>query len=390
MKRTTRLIFIVILSLVGVVAISGCKKKETYTVNFNANGGTGTMVSQTFTDGEAQALTLNSFTRENYAFVKWSVMKDGSGTTYSDGQTITVTFNMTLYAQWKCTNPTPGPAPIDSVTITFDANGGAGEMLPLTFMPGETQILPANAFTKENNWYIGWNTAADGSGEAYADSQEITITENVTLYAQWSLGVTASANGHDYVDLGLPSGTKWATCNVGADSPLAYGDYFAWGDTSPRETYDWSTYIWCNADEDLLTKYCDNPNCGNNGFADYLTVLVASDDAATANWGTEWEMPTYTKMTELKNRCSITWSIQNGVNGCLFIGPNGNSIFLPAAGNRFGSSSGGVETYGSYWTSSVTSGFPSGAKKLFFDANVCTIDNNDRYCGQPVRPVLAQ
>ena len=220
-----RILFFAIITIMGILAISGCKKKETYTVSFNANGGNGTMTEQIFKEGEAQALAKNSFTRENYAFVNWSVMKDGSGTTYSDGQTITVTFNMTLYAQWRCTNPAPGPAPVDSVTVIFDANGGIGEMLPLTFVPGETKVLTANTFTKENYRFTGWNTATDGSGDAYADSQEITIEENMTLYAQWSLGVTASANGHDYVDLGLPSGLLWATCNVGADSPFAYGDY---------------------------------------------------------------------------------------------------------------------------------------------------------------------
>lgn len=381
---------VAIFSLAGMIAICGCKKKETYTVSFNANGGTGTMAPQTFTDGVAQALTLNSFTRENYAFVNWSVMKEGSGTSYSDGQTITVTYNMTLYAQWKCTNPTPSPAPVDSVTVTFDANGGTGEMLPLTFVPGETQTLTANSFTKENNWFTGWNTATDGSGEPYADSQEITITENITLYAQWSLGVTASVNGHDYVDLGLPSGTKWATCNVGAGSPFSYGDYFAWGETSPKEAYDWSTYIWCNGAEYTLTKYCNNPNDGYNGFTDNLTVLQASDDAATANWNAGWRMPTYNEMAELKNRCSVTWSTQNSVNGRLFVGTNGNSLFLPAADNRYDGSYHGAGSYGGYWTSSLGTDAPEGAWILFFNSDICAMDYGSRFCGQSVRAVVAQ
>ncbi|MBO7570622.1 MAG: InlB B-repeat-containing protein [Bacteroidales bacterium] len=388
--RRTLFLMVAIFSLVGLVAISGCKKKETYTVSFNANGGNGSMSEQIFTEGESQALALNSFTRENYAFVNWSVMKDGSGTTYSDGQTITVTFNMTLYAQWKCTNPTPSPAPVDSVTITFDANGGTGEMLPLTFVPGETQFLTVNAFTKENNWYTGWNTATDGSGEAYADFQEITITENLTLYAQWSLGVTASANGHDYVDLGLPSGTKWATCNVGADSPVAYGDYFAWGEITPKETYDWSNYLWCNGEESTITKYSDNPNEGYNGFTDNLRTLLPEDDAATTNWDANWRTPTYNEMSELRTKSTVTWTPQNGVNGCLFIGPNGNSIFFPSAGNRYNDISGGAETYGSYWCSNITTGFPTGAKLLFFDSNCCLLDNGNRFCGQPVRAILVE
>ena len=276
--KTQKYTLIVISIMVAMMAISSCKNKETYMVTFEANGGTGTMAPQIFTDGESQALTKNSFTRENYAFTNWSVMKDGSGTTYNDGETITVTFNMTLYAQWKYTNTTPGPEPIDSVIITFDANGGTGEMPPMSFVPGETHILTTNAFTKENYWFTGWNTATDGSGAVYADSQEITTEEDITLYAQWSLGVTGNANGHNYVDLGLPSGKKWATCNVGADSPIAYGNYYAWGEITPKETYDWSNYLWCNGEESTITKYSDNPNEGYNGFTDNLRTLLPKID----------------------------------------------------------------------------------------------------------------
>ena len=385
-KYTLKLIAIVTVLL--MLAISGCKKKETYIVTFDANGGTGTMAEQIFKEGEAQSLTRNSFSRENYVFTNWSIMKDGNGTTYSDGETITVTFNMTLYAQWKCT--LPSPAPIDSVMITFDANGGTGEMAPLVLLPGETRMLTTNAFSKENHWFKGWNTATDGSGTAYADSAEITITESITLFAQWSLGVTGNANGHDYVDLGLPSGKKWATCNVGADSPIEFGDYYAWGEITPKETYTWSNYIWCNDDEFALTKYCDNRNFGNEGFTDNIRTLLPEDDAATVNWDTSWRMPTYSEMFELKTNCIVTWITQNGINGRLFTGPNGNSIFFPVAGNRFDSTIGGANTYGSYWSSSVTASFPSGARELFLDYNGCFFDHGDRSCGQPVRAILVE
>ncbi len=379
---------VAIFSLAGMIAICGCKKKETYTVSFNANGGTGTMAEQIFKEGEAHALTLNSFTREDYAFTNWSIMKDGNGTKYGDGDTITVTFNMTLYAQWKCT--LPSPVPVDSVTIAFDANGGTGEMAPLVLLPGETRTLTTNAFSKENYWFTGWNTATDGSGTAYADSAEITITESITLFAQWSLGVTGNANGHDYVDLGLPSGKKWATCNVGADSPVEFGNYYAWGEITPKETYTWSNYIWCNDDEFALTKYCDNRNFGYEGFTDNIRTLLPEDDAATVNWDASWRMPTYSEMEELKANCIVTWMTKDGVNGRLFTGPNGNSIFFPAAGNRFDSTIGGPNTYGSYWSSSVTAGFPSGARELFLDSNGCFFDHGDRSCGQPVRAILVE
>jgi len=105
-------------------------------------------------------------------------------------------------------------------------------------------------------------------------------------------------NGHEYVDLGLPSGTLWATCNVGATTPEGYGDYFAWGETTPKETYNWMTYKWGSGNESdgwlyrELTKYCSDSTYGLYGFHDNLTELLPEDDAATANWGNGWRTPT--------------------------------------------------------------------------------------------------
>ena len=388
MKKFYLMIFAIV-TLAGMLAISGCKKKETYTVTFNPNGGTGTMSAQTFTEGEAQALTRNAFTYDGYTFSGWNTVQGGSGASYSDQQTITATADMTLYAQWTSngTNPTPGPTPSNTVTVTFDANGGTGEMAPQTFTVGTAQALTANAFTKENNWFTGWNTAIDGQGTAYTDSQEITATENMTLYAQWKLS-TGENNGHIWVDLGLPSGTKWATCNVGANNPEGYGDYFAWGETTPKETYNWSTYRYCNGDYNTLTKYCNNAEYGNNGFTDNLTTLEASDDAATVNWGSGWRMPTFDEMDELNRNCTVTWTTQNGVNGRLFTGPNGNSIFLPAAGYRYGSSLYDAGSHGYYWSSSLDTDYPYDAWYLNFGSDDYYMGNYGlRYYGLSVRPV---
>ncbi|MBQ5370375.1 MAG: T9SS C-terminal target domain-containing protein, partial [Bacteroidaceae bacterium] len=117
-------------------------------------------------------------------------------------------------------------------------------------------------------------------------------------------------DGHEYVDLGLS--VKWATCNVGADSPEDYGDYFAWGETSPKSTYDWSTYKWCKGAYDNLTKY--NTNSGF-GTVDNKNQLDLSDDAARANWGGSWRMPTDEEFIELGEKCSWKRTTQNGVKG---------------------------------------------------------------------------
>ena len=128
-------------------------------------------------------------------------------------------------------------------------------------------------------------------------------------------GYVIEANGHDYVDLGLPSGTLWATCNVGAENPEDYGDYYAWGETSPHYSvndadtiwldvddysggYAWSLYGHCDGTNNTLTKYCNN---GEYGTEDYKSVLDAEDDAATANWGSGWRMPTQAEWVELIN-----------------------------------------------------------------------------------------
>ena len=132
---------------------------------------------------------------------------------------------------------------------------------------------------------------------------------------------SGTLNGHDYVDLGLPSGTLWATCNVGADSVADYGDSFAWGETSPKETYNWENYKYLNYATNMLTKYCVNDwgtHDGEYGFEDLLTELEAIDDAATVNWGDGWRTPTVDDWRELRDNCFHDTITQNNVHGHLF------------------------------------------------------------------------
>ena len=126
----------------------------------------------------------------------------------------------------------------------------------------------------------------------------------------------------EYVDLGLS--VKWATFNLGASAPEEYGDYFAWGETEPKEEYSWATYKWCDGTDSVMTKY---------NAIDGLISLQSEDDAAHVNWGGDWRMPTKEELDELCDKCNWEWIMLNGVNGCKVTGPNGNSIFLPAAGS---------------------------------------------------------
>jgi hypothetical protein len=193
-------------------------------------------------------------------------------------------------------------------------------------------------------------------------------------------------NGHEYVDLGLS--VKWATCNVGANKPEEAGDYFAWGETLPKYSYDWNMYKYCYGDADDLTKYCTRKRFGYNRFVDDKITLLLSDDAARYNWGGSWRMPTKAEQDELRNNCTWTWTTQNGVNGYKVTSKsNGNSIFLPAAGYRYDSSLIFAGSYGNYLSSSLYTDNPSDACGLGFGSGHVYRYNGSRYCGRSVRPV---
>lgn len=174
---------------------------------------------------------------------------------------------------------------------------------------------------------------------------------------------------------------KWACCNVGASSPEDYGDYFAWGEIKPKTTYSWETYKWCNDDNAFkMTKYCRGSSYGT---VDNKTQLELSDDAARANWGGEWRMPTIDELSSLINKCTWTWTTINNIEGYQVTATNGNSIFLPAAGY-----SGWGCPNGRYWSSSLNTSFGNCALNLAFYGEYSLETNYDKRCfGQSVRPV---
>lgn len=192
----------------------------------------------------------------------------------------------------------------------------------------------------------------------------------------------SSANGHKYVDLGLS--VKWATMNVGATTPEGYGDYFAWGETSTKDTYDWSTYFDTNDGGSTFKKY------NNNGGK---TVLDPEDDAAHVNWGGSWRMPTLAEWQELYDNCTWTWTTQNGINGYKVTsnkaGYTDRFIFLPAAGYREDSALNFVGSFGYFWSSSLYGNYSNFAWSLYFVSDYHYLYYGyGRYLGQSVRPVL--
>ncbi|MBR5176845.1 MAG: leucine-rich repeat protein [Bacteroidales bacterium] len=206
------------------------------------------------------------------------------------------------------------------------------------------------------------------------------------------------------IDLGLPSGLKWASFNLGAYKPEGYGDYYAWGETEPyyssldpltwkegkENGYSWESYTWCNGSSDTMTKYCSSSDYGDNGFTDTKNVLDLEDDAAHVNLGCSWRIPTHSEWLELRQNCTWTWTEQNGIDGWMGIGPNGNSLFLPAAGYRTHSYLYETGSCGFYWSSSLYTDTPNLAYDVRFDSSTYFLPIDLRLMGQSIRPVYAE
>ncbi len=226
--------------------------------------------------------------------------------------------------------------------------------------------------------YVGLSpittTVAFGSHNIKAERNGKTVSKTITVETQnftsqnneYMLAFVQEINGHEYVDLGLPSGLKWATCNVGANKPEDYGNYYAWGETKTKPSYTKNN-----------SKTYGNQMNDIKGNSQY--------DAARANWGGSWRLPTKKELEELRNKCTWTWTTQNGVKGYKVTGPNGKSIFIPAAGYRYGTSLGSDGYYGYYWSSTPYDyGY---AYDLNFDDGYEYVDGSFRYDGQTVRPI---
>lgn len=190
------------------------------------------------------------------------------------------------------------------------------------------------------------------------------------------------------VDIGLS--VKWANCNLGASKPESLGDYYAWGETETKKEYNYWTYIWCFGSNQSFTKYNYDSAFGN---VDNKTVLEIDDDVAHEVLGGKWRMPTCSEFDEListkdNGNYQWEWKYINGHNGWLVTYlVNNNSIYLPAAGNRHGTKIREVDTYGEYWSSSISTGSPDSA--YFGDFSFYGIGRSElgRCLGLSIRPV---
>lgn len=222
----------------------------------------------------------------------------------------------------------------------------------------------------------------DANGDGIINAADIVEIVNIIM------------NGDDRipkaVDLGLPSGTLWANMNVGASKPEDYGAYFAWGETTPHSDnyYRWESYMWCKSSNETLTKYCTDSSFGYNGFTDNKIVLLPEDDAATANWGSSWCIPTCEQFDELISNTTSESTTLNGIKGLKFTSKiNGKSIFFPAAGYRWAGDLRDTGSGATYWSSTLVETYPSKVWRLSFDSEGVRTSDSSRCTGCSVRPV---
>ena len=262
--------------------------------------------------------------------------------------------------------------PVENYTVSVLSNGNGVVSIEgtqessVTVSAGAsvTVVATPDSGYKFIGWYIGESETPVSTDATYT----FIVSANVALVAKFEAeesGDSGSLNGHDYVDLGLS--VKWATCNVGASSPEDYGDYYAWGEIKEKDDYTKDNSVTYGKD---MSSISGNPEY----------------DVASAQWGDTWRMPTSDEINELCKNCTWEWTTRNNVNGYKVTGPNGNSIFLPAAGNCNGTKVNNIGSYGCYWSGSMYKDFLN-AYDLLFNSSRCDLNTSYRYQGLSVRPV---
>ena len=342
---------------------------ETYTISIDVSpSGSGT-VTGGGTYAKGASIELKAIPNAGYEFLKWS---DGNK---DNPRTVTVTKNISYTAQFKESDVTP-------------------ELIGDIVVDGKVNQQDLNALV---NAYLSGASATKVTD--LDDDQLLSIADITTLIAIINdSSIPLNNNGHQFVDLGLPSGTLWATCNVGASAPEESGELYAWGETETKEEYSWSTYKWCDGDNcnlsnQTLTKYCDR---GAYGKLDGKISLESEDDVAHVKWGGDWHIPTKEQFQELMDNCTMEWvKINDALHAYKFTGTNGNSIIMPAAGeyNKCNYS----EDEFHYWSAELHMSDIAANNHAthvvvmeYGSKNQTEFSGNYRYKGYAVRPVLSK
>ena len=337
-------------------------QQTNYTIGVSASPSNAGTVSGGGTYQQGQSCRVSATAATDYTFVRWT--ENGNQVSTNASYTFTVNGNRSLVAIFT---------PNNNFTIAVSASPTNGGTVSGggTYQMGQSctvRAVPYNGYSFSKWTEYGVNVSSNANYTFTVNGYRVLVANFV---------YNGGGGSHEYVDLGLPSGTLWATCNIGASTPEDYGNCYAWGETQPKSVYDWSNYRYCMGSSNTLTKYCQNSSFGYEGYTDNLTILQSGDDAATVNWGTGWRTPKKDEWMELYSHTTITWTTQNGVSGRLFTATNGNSIFLPAA-----------RSVGRYWSSSLaTNSNPPYAWYFGFDVNQLMYNTGHRSIGYSVRAV---
>ena len=321
-----------------------------YTISVSVSPSGSGAVTGAGTYAKGTTIELNAIANAGYKFSMWS---DGETT---NPRNVVVTGDKTYVAQFvESSSSIIGDIVVDGKLNVQDLNA-----LVDTYL-ANTQVTSATDIDKDNQLSV-------------AD-----ITKLISMI--YSEPCVFDNNGHAYVDLGLPSGALWATCNVGASAPEETGSLFAWGETEPKETYSWETYKFTDGSKPTssnasITKYGVT---GNYGVVDNKVTLEAADDVAVASWGGDWHMPTNEDFQELLDNTTQLWTKLNNVRGYLFTGTNGNTMFIPEGENGC-------------WSSSLltSGGHGTNADQLDYNSTDIGVSGGLRYKGYPVRPILSE
>ena len=411
-----------LVKLRGTAGIKITSKKEGYKDNyifvplsgmhFNAElndfGQNGIYWSSTVYSENPAAACCITFDKESsefvvgYRFTGMSIRpvfsKQSSNATTSSVQNQSQS-NNTITSTQTATNSSSQTVPVTSIKLNHTY---------LSLSVGQTYTLTATCTPSNNNNKITWSSSdnavasVDSYGKITAKEPGLTgiwaTCGSVETYCMvnveepeknQAIVVSGQNNGHEWVDLGLS--VKWATCNVGASKPSDYGNYYAWGEVDTKTTYSHSNYKYSKGSYQTLIKYCDNRQYGYNGYTDNRKTLESSDDVVRSKWGGSWRMPTSEECQELIDQCTWSWTTQNGIDGYVVTGQKKGytnaSIFLPAAGSFEYDSKKGVGERGGYYSSSLSVGYPYGAKGISLGSKNYFISNLGREHGMSIRPI---
>ena len=304
-----------------------------------------------------------------------TMAKAGTVTAYSAGEAIITASAGGFTAQCKVT-VTDNSVAITGITLnktSLELTVGQTSQLIPTLQPEDASSVSVT--WQSSNTSVA--TVTNGLVRAVAAGETIITASADGVSAQCKVTVKAESV-EEAVDLGLPSGLKWRGWNVGASKPEEYGDYYAWGEKTTKADYSWTTYKWGKSSSGPFDRYGDDRK---TQFSDY----DYADDAARAVLGDGWRTPTSSEWTELLTKCSWKWTTSNGVKGMMVTGPNGNSIFLPAAGYKGERGLTNAGSYGDYWSSTLSA--MNMAYSVDFYSSGQDKGNNTRNCGLPIRPV---